>query len=92
MDGKTEVQRETEHGQNLNPDNLTAEFRLIFAILQIVPSIPMADFSRNSLSMCVKGGGVTFRKSPWQEVPNAFITHKITASVQAVQFPGRLNV
>ena len=89
MNGKTEVQRETGCGQNLKPHNLTAESRILVTILQIVPSISMADFSRNSLSMCVKGGGVTFRKPPQLEVPNTFLTHKMTVSMQAVQTVSR---
>lgn len=55
MDGETEVQRETTHGQNLNPGNLTTESRLSVTVLQMSSSLPTADFNSSSLSLCGKG-------------------------------------
>lgn len=72
MDGKTEVQRETGHGQNLNPDNLTAESRFLVTILQISSSLPTADFNSSSLRLCVKGG-----RREVQKVPTARYVHSI---------------
>lgn len=79
MDGKTEVQREIGRGQNLSPDNLTAQSTLTVITLSLLPSMSIADFSNNSLGMSVKGRRGKLRKPPFQGGSDTFLTHKIAA-------------
>lgn len=78
MDGKTEVQRQIGHGQNLNLDNLTAESGLLVAILRISSSLSTSDFNSSLLHLCVKDGR-KFRKSPQQGMSIPSLTHTLTS-------------
>lgn len=79
MDGKIEVQRETGHGQNLNPDKwLQSPDPSLLSSKYLLHS--PQQISAEAHYVCVwRVGGAKFRKSPRQGMSPPSLTHKLTA-------------